>query len=82
MVKVIEFNKDDRRILVSHSRYLDDLKYQAEAAVKAERAKENQDAHSAMEDVSNKVERPTLGDLAGLAQLKEAFAEGNKTSEA
>ncbi len=81
MVKVIEFNKDDRRILVSHSRYLDDLKYQAEAAVKAERAKENQDAHSAMEDVSNKVERPTLGDLAGLAQLKEAFAEGNKTSE-
>jgi small subunit ribosomal protein S1 len=36
-VKVIEFNKEDRRILVSHTRYLEDLKYKAEAAVKAER---------------------------------------------
>jgi small subunit ribosomal protein S1 len=36
-VKVIEFNIDGRRLLVSHTRYLEDLKYKAEAAVKAER---------------------------------------------
>jgi small subunit ribosomal protein S1 len=45
-VKVIEFNKEDRRILVSHTRYLEDLKYKAEAAVKAERAKEEGETQS------------------------------------
>lgn len=72
-VKVIEFNKDDRRILVSHTRYLEDLKYKAEAVVKAERAKEDGEAQAAIADVQKKVEKETLGDLAILAQLKEQF---------
>lgn len=70
-VKVIEFNKDDRRILVSHTRYLEDLKYKAEAAVKAERAKEDGEQQSVIADVQKKVEKETFGDLAALAQLKE-----------
>ncbi len=70
-VKVIEFNKDDRRILVSHTRYLEDLKYKAEAAVKAERAKEDGENQAAISEVQKKVEKETLGDLAILAQLKE-----------
>ncbi len=74
-VKVIEFNKEDRRILVSHTRYLEDLKYKAEAAVKAERAKEEGETQSAVADVQKKVEKETLGDLAALAQLKEQFGE-------
>ncbi|MBK8921762.1 MAG: 30S ribosomal protein S1 [Saprospirales bacterium] len=74
-VKVIEFNKDDRRILVSHTRYVEDLKYKAEAAVKAEKAKEEGEVKSAVSDVQKKVEKETLGDLAALAQLKEQFGE-------
>jgi small subunit ribosomal protein S1 len=70
-VKVIEFNKDDRRLLVSHSRYLEDLKYKAEAAVKAERAKEDGENQAAIADVQKKVEKETLGDLSILAQLRE-----------
>ena len=70
-VKVIEFNKDDRRILVSHTRYLEDLKHKAEEVVKAERAKESGEAQSAIAEVQKKVEKETLGDLAALAQLKE-----------
>lgn len=70
-VKVIEFNKDDRRILVSHTRYLEDLKYKAEEVVKAERAKESGEAQAAITEVQKKVEKETLGDLAALAQLKE-----------
>lgn len=70
-VKVIEFNKDDRRILVSHTRYLEDLKYKAEAVVKAEKQKEEGEAQAAIADVQKKVEKETLGDLAILAQLKE-----------
>jgi len=70
-VKVIEFNKDDRRLLVSHTRYLEDLKYKAEAAVKAERVKEDGESQAALADVQKKVEKETLGDLSILAQLRE-----------
>jgi small subunit ribosomal protein S1 len=74
-VKVIEFNKDDRRILVSHSRYLEDLKNKAEAVVRAERAKEEGENQSAIADVQKKVEKETLGDLAALAALKQSARE-------
>ncbi len=74
-VKVIEFNKDERRILVSHTRYLEDLKSKADSLVKAERAKEAGETQSAIASVQNKVEKETLGDLAALAQLKEQFGK-------
>jgi small subunit ribosomal protein S1 len=72
-VKVIEFNKDERKLLVSHTRYLEDLKYKAEAVVKAERAKEAGENEAAIADVQKKVEKETLGDLASLAALKDAL---------
>ena len=75
-VKVIEFNKDERRILVSHTRYLEDLKMKAETAVKAERTKEASETQAAIADVQKKVEKETLGDLAALAQLKEQLSKG------
>lgn len=74
-VKVIEFNKDERRILVSHTRYLEDLKSKAETQVKAERTKEASETQAAIASVQNKVEKETLGDLAALAQLKEQFGK-------
>lgn len=74
-VKVIEFNKEDRRILVSHTRYLEDIKNQAEAVVRAERAKEAGEAQAAISDVQKKVEKETLGDLSALAQLREQFGK-------
>lgn len=74
-VKVIEFNKDDRRILVSHTRYLEDLKSKAEAVVKAERVKEEGESQHAIQEVQKKVEKETLGDLAALAQLKEQLKD-------
>jgi small subunit ribosomal protein S1 len=77
-VKVLEFNKDERKILVSHSRYLEDLKYKADTAMKAERNKENAEAAAAMEDVASKVEKDTLGDNSVFAQLKEALGNSDK----
>jgi small subunit ribosomal protein S1 len=74
-VKVIEFNKDDRRILVSHSKYVDDIKNRADALVRAERDKENTEAQAAITDVQKKVEKETLGDLSALAQLREQFGK-------
>ncbi len=72
-VKVIEFNRDDRRILVSHTRYLEDLKNKADATVRSERAKEEGENQAAVTDVQKKVEKETMGDLSVLAQLREQF---------
>ncbi len=77
-VKVIEFNKEDRRILVSHTRYVEDLKYKAETAVKADRVKQEGETKTALADVQKKVEKETLGDLAALAQLKVQFDENEE----
>jgi small subunit ribosomal protein S1 len=73
-VKVIEFNKEERRILVSHTRYLEDLKTKADTAVRAERTKEANETQAVISKV-NTVEKETLGDLAALAQLKEQFGK-------
>lgn len=74
-VKVIEFNKEDRRILVSHTKYVEDLKYRAEASVRAERAKEEGETQATINEVQKKVEKETLGDLSALAQLREQFGK-------
>jgi small subunit ribosomal protein S1 len=73
MFKVIEFNRDDKRILVSHSRYNDDIRKAEDVAsgkIKESEVKEEQAAIKATQD---KVEKSTLGDMDALQQLKEQF---------
>ena len=77
-VKVLEFNSDERRIIVSHTRYWEDLKYQSEVAIKAERAKEAHEAQKAITEVQKKVEKETLGDLDIFSQLKEQLGDSKE----
>ncbi|RMG87630.1 MAG: 30S ribosomal protein S1 [Bacteroidetes bacterium] len=72
-VKVIEFNRDDKRILVSHTRYLDDIRREADEQVRAEKRKERVETTKAVKKQQATVERTTLGDLDALSQLKEQF---------
>ncbi|MGI6074090.1 MAG: 30S ribosomal protein S1 [Fermentimonas sp.] len=62
--KVIEFNKDAKRIIVSHSRIHED-----QSADKGKRSNKN-DSNEEMSS-STTVERTTLGDIEELAALKE-----------
>jgi small subunit ribosomal protein S1 len=73
--KVIEFNRDDKRLLVSHTRYLDDIRREADEQVKNEIVKEHQETRKVVKKQQAAVERSTLGDLEALSQLKEAFQE-------
>jgi small subunit ribosomal protein S1 len=71
MVKVTEFNRDDKRIMVSHRAYLDDVKREHDAQ---ENATKNADAaaeRKSISDVQSKVEKETLGDLDALSALKD-----------
>ncbi len=77
-VKVIEFNRDDKRILVSHLRYLEDIRKEADDAVKKEKDDERKKTTSAVKKTQDSVERSTLGDLDVFSRLKNQF-EDNAT---
>ncbi|MGA0285054.1 MAG: 30S ribosomal protein S1 [Saprospiraceae bacterium] len=74
-VKVIEFNRDDKRIIVSHLRYLDDIKREAEGEVKREVEKQRKQTRATIKKTNSKVEGTTLGDLGVFSELKDAFNE-------
>ena len=74
--KVIEFNRDDKRILVSHSRIVEDAKKAADDADRKAKAGEETETRKAVEETQQKVEKDTLGDLAALVQLKDQLNEG------
>ena len=63
--KVIEFNKEFRRVVVSHTATF------REEEVKAERTSNNNNNNS-----SNTIETSTLGDIDSLAELKKKMEEG------
>ncbi len=71
--KVIEFNKESKRIILSHSRIFED---EAKAAEKAEAKKATKRApkKAAEETAAPAIEKTTLGDLEELAALKEKLA--------
>ena len=69
--KVIEFNKNAKRIILSHSRiHEDEAKKEARAAAK-KAASERKAEEKAAEAVAAKVEKTTLGDIDALAALKK-----------
>lgn len=73
--KVIEFNRDDKRIMVSHLRYLEDIQREAEEVVKDERRKQTGEVKQAIKEQQGKYEPATLGDMAMFSQLKEQLAD-------
>ena len=72
--KVLEFSKATKRITLSHSRTFEDAKRAEYAAEKAEK-KATADANkSVVKKINASVEKTTLGDIAGLAELKAQMA--------
>jgi len=77
-VKVIEFNRDDKRILVSHLRYLEDIQREADDQVRQEKVKERKQTTQAVKKVQTNVEKSTLGDLDVFSQLKDQLKKDGK----
>ncbi len=74
--KVIEFNRDDKRILVSHLRYLDDIRREADATVRKEKEEQRASTRKAIKTQKAKVEKTTLGELGVFSQIKEQLQQG------
>ncbi len=66
--RVLEFGKANKKIILSHTRVFE------EAKAKEDQVKE-QTTQSAIKQVASQVEKTTLGDLTGLAELKAKMEE-------
>ncbi|MCQ2350968.1 MAG: 30S ribosomal protein S1 [Paludibacteraceae bacterium] len=66
--KVIEFNEDKKRIFVSHSRTFEDLQKATDA--EGEKKEEKKAKKSSKKENASQMEKTTLGDIEGLAELK------------
>ena len=69
--KVIEFNKDSKRIILSHSRTFEDAQREEKRAAKKPRAKKED-----VVKIDNQPAATTLGDIDVLAQLKAQMEKG------
>ena len=74
---VIEFDRNEKRIVVSHARIWEQVKYEEKEAVAKEKKVEAAKTKKAVKDVQGKVEKTTLGDLGVLAELKKKMEEGD-----
>ncbi len=69
--KVIEFNKDSKRIILSHSRTFEDAQREEKRAAKKPRTKKED-----VVKIDNQPAATTLGDIDVLAQLKAQMEKG------
>jgi small subunit ribosomal protein S1 len=84
--KVIEFSKDSKKIILSHSRIWQDTKADEKAKETAAARKDEKATQRAVKKVKESVEKTTLGDISVLANLKsdmekEAKAKLEKMSK-
>ena len=71
--KVIEFNKDAKRIILSHSRiFEDEQRAESRKAAAAKKATKKDEAPA----MNANIEKTTLGDISQLAELKEKLEKG------
>ena len=80
--KVLEFSKATKRITLSHTRLFEEAKRAEAAAEKAEKKAAADSAANAMKKLNASVEKTTLGDIAGLAELKAAMEATPKAKKA
>jgi len=80
--KVIEFNRDDKRIVISHTRIGEDVKYEERRQQNKEKDKQRARSRNQMKSIQSNVEKSTFGDLDVLAQLKQQMQQDeNKGTE-
>ncbi|MEJ5089589.1 30S ribosomal protein S1 [Sphingobacterium faecium] len=79
--KIIEFNKENKRLVISHSRIWEDERSEARVEEFNARKKEAKVANNAVKKVKDSVEKSTLGDLDVLAQLKEQMEGDEKNAK-
>ncbi len=69
--KVIEFSRNDKKIIVSHARIWEEATKAAIEGEKKEKKAERENASKTVKNIQKNIEKATLGDLSALSELKE-----------
>jgi len=80
--KVIEFSKDNKKIILSHSRVHQDESRAERDKESGRGKKEQRSAKHAVKKIQDNIERTTLGDLEALASLKQDMEKREKKAKA
>ncbi|MFN2457489.1 MAG: 30S ribosomal protein S1 [Chitinophagaceae bacterium] len=75
---VIEFDRNEKRIVVSHTRIWEQAKQVEQEAARRDARVEMDKTKKAVKNIQTKVEKPTLGDLGALAGIKEKLQQEEK----
>jgi len=76
--KVIEFNKDAKKIFVSHSRIHEDINRAQAAEDRQAKGESKSAAPKKAKQQNDKIEKTTIGDVTDLAALKEELLQQEK----
>ena len=77
---VIEFDRNEKRIVVSHTRIWEQAKVEEKEAQKKEAKADADKTRKTVKTIQNKVEKATLGDLGALAELKQKLQQEEQQS--
>jgi len=73
---VIEFDRNEKRIVLSHTRIWEQVKTEEKDAARKEARADADKTKKAVKNIQGKVEKATLGDLGVLAELKKKMEGG------
>ncbi len=76
--KVIEFSKENKKIIISHTRTFEEDPRAAKKADEHKHKSEKKQTSQGVKKLNEKVEKTTLGDISGLADLKSKLEKGEK----
>ncbi|HEV3411971.1 MAG TPA: 30S ribosomal protein S1 [Puia sp.] len=75
---VIEFDRNEKRIVLSHTRIWEQVKTEEREALRKEQRADADKTRKVVKNIQQKVEKPTLGDLGALASIKEKLKQEEK----
>jgi small subunit ribosomal protein S1 len=78
---VIEFDRSDKRIVLSHTRLWEQVKEEERQVERKEKQAEAESTKKAVKSIQSKVEKTTLGDLGVLAGLKAKLDDDAAAAE-
>jgi len=77
---VIEFDRNEKRIMLSHTRIWEQVIAEEKEVAKKEAIAENEQTKKAVKNIQAKVEKTTLGDLGALAGIRAKLEDNENES--
>lgn len=79
--KVIEFSKENKKIILSHSKIFQDVLYAEKNKESKATVKKEKDTKKAIKKVKDNLEKTTLGDIDALANLKADMVKAEEKAK-